>query len=755
MKYRLAAVALVCLLRLEARPGEVIRGVVRDERTGSAVPDAQIVLVDNGQHATCNSHGMFQLADLGAGPHLLQVSAPGYRARAVRIEASAVGRHQIAIGLIPSQFARIDKVSVDASEALRPDARDHEPLALSAAQVENLGSVLADDPLRAVQALPGVTSNDDFEARFSLRGEDFGRIGIYLDGVLLHDAVHTLEGTDLSGSASLFNSALVGGLELYEDTRPAALGDSSGAVLEVHMRDGDRDRYTYQFTANLASAGLSAGGPLGRVNACSWISGFRKSYLQYLLVKTLTDPSMAFGIMDGQGRLNCQITPKNALALDLVDSYTDLNRTSVRTTIGANSPMLIAQHATAANLSWTYAPNGKTVVTSHAAWMDDKFTAQNPAYEPLGHGSYGEWVGSSNVTRALSSQDSFSVGGTVRIMHDSGFIQTFDRVRYIQTFDRYDGSDVLTSGYFDNNWGAMRNRLRLTTGVRCEHDSTDRVSTCSPQAGLAWRVTESLHMRAGWGQYVQYPPVSILGSNLGTPALLPLRSAQASVSLEQRLLPGASLRVEFYNRQDRDLLFQPYADPRIIGRTVFMPPVNPAYQNSLRGYGRGVEVTAQRNLSSGITGWLSYSYGRSRMRDGTTENAFVSDYDQRHTANAYASYPIRRSVDLSARWTYGSGFPIPGFLTAIGPVAQERFQLTEERNAGRIGPYQRLDVRLNKTWRRERHKTVLYTEVTNLTNKANYRFGSLDAYNRINGDAYVTVDQMFPILPSIGVLVAW
>jgi hypothetical protein len=42
-------------------------------------------------------------------------------------------------------------------------------------------------------------------------------------------------------------------------------------------------------------------------------------------------------------------------------------------------------------------------------------------------------------------------------------------------------------------------------------------------------------------------------------------------------------------------------------------------------------------------------------------------------------------------------------------------------------------------------------EVTNLTNKANYRFGSLDGY-AASGVAYVSVDQMFPILPSVGVV---
>ncbi|MCU1295537.1 MAG: TonB-dependent receptor, partial [Bryobacterales bacterium] len=134
---------------------------------------------------------------------------------------------------------------------------------------------------------------------------------------------------------------------------------------------------------------------------------------------------------------------------------------------------------------------------------------------------------------------------------------------------------------------------------------------------------------------------------------------------------------------------------------------------------------------------------------------FLSDYDQRHTINAYANYPVRPSINLSARWTYGSGFPVPGYLRSIGSIAQEDFQLVEQRNTEGIGSYQRLDVRLNKTWSRERRKTTLYTEVTNLTDKTNYRFGSLDGYNRMNGVAYVTVDQMFPILPSVGVAFAW
>lgn len=746
---------MACIAHLQAHTGISVKGTVTDARDGHAIRSAMVSVRDSDVNTLCSSSGFFEIRQLSPGTYMLEVSAPGYRSASKRVELTASFKQELAISLVPTQFARVDSVLVTASGHVDGDDGNHRAQVLNSQEVENLAGVLTDDPLRSVQSLPGVTSNDDFEARFSLRGEDFSRIGVYLDGVLLHDALHSLQGTDLSGSASVFNASLVQGLELYEDTRPENLTDTSGAALQVHMREADHDHYSFQVTANLAGAGFSASGPLGRVNRCSWVSGFRKTYLQYILSQVLTDPSMAFGVTDGAGQLSCLVNTKNTLSLELVDSYTDLNRTAVKQTLGANDVMLVGQHATATNLSWIFAPDDKTTVITHAAWMDDRFTAQNPVVEPLGQGSYGEWTWNANVTRALTPSDSLNFGGSFRSIHDSGFAETFNSIRWIEETDQYRGSDLLAGGYIENAWTALPNRLRFTAGGRWERDSTDGVSSYSPQAGLTLRLIGTLQLEAGLGQYVQYPAVSVFGSNLGRSSLLPMRSAQASVALEDRLFSGTSVRVEFYDRQDRDLLYQPYADPRILGGTMFIPPINPAYENSLRGYGRGFETSIRRQISHGITGWVSYAYGRSMMHDGVTGDTFPSDFDQRHTANAYASYQIRPSVNVSAKWTYGSGFPVPGFLTAVGPPALENFYITDQRNTLRIGPYQRLDLRVNKTWTHERRRTALYIEVANLTNKANYRFGSLDAYNRSTNAAYVTVDQLFPILPSAGVMFSW
>jgi len=61
---------------------------------------------------------------------------------------------------------------------------------------------------------------------------------------------------------------------------------------------------------------------------------------------------------------------------------------------------------------------------------------------------------------------------------------------------------------------------------------------------------------------------------------------------------------------NRDLIFQPLFDPRIVGGNIIAPPLNPAYVNSLRGYARGVELFVQRSSANRFTGWISYAYGR-------------------------------------------------------------------------------------------------------------------------------------------------
>jgi len=141
---------------------------------------------------------------------------------------------------------------------------------------------------------------------------------------------------------------------------------------------------------------------------------------------------------------------------------------------------------------------------------------------------------------------------------------------------------------------------------------------------------------------------------------------------------------------------------------------------------------------------------------GIAAQEFPSDYDQRHTVNLYGGFRVRPTVNLSARMSYGSGFPVPGYLTTYPYGGYTYYYLAADRNAVRLSPYQRTDFRVNKSWMHAKWKFTLYGELINLTNHANYQFTSFNGYNPQTGQASVTFNKTFPtILPSAGMLAEW
>jgi hypothetical protein len=729
-------------------PAEV-RGVVVDARGGEALANVEVQLVGAPYRVTTDAAGHFRLAAVVPGDYILNVSTVGYHLIKRPFQLGAGETKEFEVILSPDNFHQTDTVDVKAGpfETAREDSPS--AFALAGNDAKNLASVLADDPLRAVQDLPGVASNNDFDARFSLRGADYGRVGLYLDGVLLHEPFHTLEGQNLSGSGTAFNGDMVESMELQEGAFPVRYGDRSAGVLDVTTRDGSRTEIVVRVAASASNAGVMAEGPLGGKRG-SWLVAARKSYLQYILERTFPDTSLIFGNEDAQGRLAYDVTPRNNLTLYLLESYSDLDRSAVRDRLGINSLMSASYHYTLASLSWRCTPIDKLVIVNQVAWMRERYDNRNPASLPLGGGLYGEWVWNATATWMWSPRGALDAGWSHRRLRDGGFADQYLGVATsIRLLDRFHGTAQREGGYVEQGWSAWSGRLRMRGGMRWDYHSLDTVAAISPQTSATVAITPATHLNLGWGQYAQYPELSVLTSILGSPHMLPLRSNHVVAGVERRLSPRTRLRLEFYNRADRDMVFQPLYDPRVVaGGKIFSPPVNPAYVNSLRGYARGVEIFVQRASANKFTGWVSYAFGRTGMRDGITLAHFPADFDQRHTANFYGGYRVRPSVNLSARWTYGSGFPMPGYIQQVGSA----YFLTSVRNQLRVAPYSRVDFRANKAWTRDRWKVTLYGEVVNLTNRNNYVFENLNSFNSRTGQVSLTQDKMFPILPSAGVV---
>ena len=230
-----------------------LEGLVTDALTGERLANVRLEL-PNGTSTTTNREGTFRL---DAEPGLtLRVTLVGYRPERILLtEAPA-----LEIRLTPDNLTRRDNLTVSA---------DPFEASLTGSELKNLASVLADDPLRSVQSLPGVAANNDFNSQFSLRGAPFRQIGIFIDGILLRNPFHAVPNEPSSGSLTIFNGDLIETLTLHSSAPPVSLSDRSAGALAVQLREGSRLRPTVRLTAGAAGAGALAEGPLNRSRTAS------------------------------------------------------------------------------------------------------------------------------------------------------------------------------------------------------------------------------------------------------------------------------------------------------------------------------------------------------------------------------------------------------------------------------------------------------------------------------------------------------
>jgi hypothetical protein len=77
------------------------------------------------------------------------------------------------------------------------------------------------------------------------------------------------------------------------------------------------------------------------------------------------------------------------------------------------------------------------------------------------------------------------------------------------------------------------------------------------------------------------------------------------------------------------------------------------------------------------------------------------------------------------------------------------------RNGLRAPAYQRMDLRVNKAYVHQKFSATLFAEVVNLTNHSNRDFDAPGPYDPKTGRSTPTFYSMFPILPSVGMVVTF
>lgn len=731
-----------------------IHGRVVDARTGEPIAMVRVIASGVDQSTTTDESGAFTLDNLPVGQLDLYITTVSYGL--VKKTITLLDENgQFTIALNEDAAALTESVTVTAGPYETTQTNAASEHTLNKRELLALSSILLSDPLRAAQALPGVTTNDDFRSEFAVRGAAFERVGLYLDGVLTDNFVHTLEGGYAdSGSLSVINADTVNNVSLMSGAFPSQYGDRTGGILDIETRDGNRLKSAGRFAASLSGLSGVVDGPLANGRGSYLIAG-RKSYIGYLIRKIndqnhFTNNPPILGFADIQGKALYDLNKRNQVGFSMIVGTFEFDRNRDRNLLGPDTVFRGTSRNVLINGHWSYTPNSQVFWNTRFFGLQTNFKNTNNENIKLLDGKRTQYGGRSDLSFTSRSGHRIETGVYIRSMAEKSVSEFFDFFTgTIETLNNIDRRGSEQSIYAQDTWSSEKRGLSVTGGGRAEHSSLTSQTVFSPRGSFGWAIGQDWRVRAAAGRYYQFPDFEQMFGRLGNPGLRAERSTHYNLSVERRFGDRVRFLAEVYDRQDDKLFFSLF-EPRLVNNVVTFDQV--FSQNSVRGHARGVEFTLQRRSANKLTGWVSYAYSRTKLTDAQTGLSFISDTDQRHTVNVYGSYRFTETWNLSSAWRYGSGEPVPGFYRQVGNQIGTGYFLSNERNATRLPVYSRVDLRVNKAFLFNKWKLTLNGELINALNRENLRYAGFEGFAS-NGQVFGQLDRVIPRLPSAGVVI--
>ena len=556
------------------------------------------------------------------------------------------------------------------------------------------------DIIKAVLTLPGVKSVGEASSGFNVRGGSTDQNLILFNDGTIYNPTH------LFGIFSAFNPDVVSEVELYKSSIPAEYGGRISSVLDVRSREGNSNKISGSMGIGLLTSHVHLEGPLVK-GKTTFLLGGRTTYSNWLL----------------------NLLPKTSEYAGGRASFSDINA------------------------SLTHKLNENNTLHAYFYWSRDGFDfSRDPAFRYANLNASVKWRSRLSSRLNLTTvagydqygarlEDSLGENQKSGYSVDTKIRQGFVKATFRYTADAHDLTFGVNSTYYNLMPGAMA--PLYPEGSLVKTWSLDRQQALEPAlfASDSWTITPALTLEGGVrlsgllalnpakfyltpefrlsGKYSFRDNLSVkagfntmsqhihLISNtssispidtwqLSTDRIRPQVGWQAAAGLYWTVLDGSvDLTVEgYYKRTAHQLDYKS-------GATTMM---NAHLADDLvETYGKayGVEVMAKKS-SGKLSGWLSYTYSRSLLREMEDRGVatinggawYNAPHDKPHEVKLVGNYKFTHRYSISANLEYATGRPV------TLPIGMFRYGdgwrlAYSQRNTYRIPDYFRLDLALN------------------------------------------------------------
>ena len=733
----------------------IVAGVIIDDRTQQPIRGVQVYVQNQSATTETDAAGRFTLT-LSRGRQTITASMIGYALLQVDVEVGDVPL-DLTLRLLEGAGAHTERVTVAGS--LRSEF-DSVPAATSlhGRELETLRGAVLDDPIRAIQSLPSTTATDDFYSDFAVRGDPFRYVGLVVDGVPTRYLMHALNGITDGGSIAMINSETLSSITLLPGSYPQRTGRRAGGELDLSTREGRRDRFHGRAGLSGTSVTFLGEGPTFKGKG-SWLASARRSYLGYLIDRIDPETGFSFRFIDAQAKVVYDFNPRHQVSMLALAGRATFEEGDPN--IGANEIGSATSNAWLTSLSWRYLPTPRFAATQRFYSTGLRYDNRNRTGAQLRSAEFSELAWRVDALFSPSARVIAEFGGDIqRIDGQSTSVRQLSGTNSQVTLNRYHERAPAGSSYGQVRFGPAAS-VSVTSGARIDYWGATRRTSASPWVNAELRPYDHTRVRAGGGLYRQFPELDeVHGLHGGGRGLQPESALHLDVGIEQLLPHETRILFNAYRRREQNMLWTPGAEPKRLSNGAIYPgSIDAPWVNVLGGVAQGLEVVVRRSATGAFSGWVGYAFGRLEYTDSVTGEQFWADADQRHTLTLFGSYRFSSRTSMSARYRYGSNFPIVGYIggasRALGvPTVTDGqplfYGLDDERNTLRLPAYSRLDVRADRAFNVSKRRLLVFVEVANVFNHKNLRNAaySVDRAGRV----FETTESLLPIVPSGGVV---
>lgn len=705
----------------EQKPEVRLSGYVNNLDNGEPLEGVLIYIDELKTGTSTDSSGFFEI-DIRQGRYQLTFQSIGLKDVVRKLQVYASAQLDVGMGEL---VMNIEEVVVRADRKDNVESVQIGVEALKIGTIKELPALLGEvDIVRSALMLPGVQSVGEFSSGINVRGGGADQNLILINGAPVYNASH------LFGFSSSFSPDVVEGFELYKSSIPVKYGGRISSVLDIDMKEGNKEKWRLKGGISPVTSRISAEGPIGENTTV--IASTRATYSDWILkrLENADFRNSSANYQDFTARIKTKFEKNNHLDISTYisnDAFT------------LNSDTTFAYQNFNVTAKYQHSFSDRLFGTVSGIYSQYKYNISNDGEPTNGFNlNYKIRHSEGRAHFSYAAHDKHQINFGINAIYYNltpGAITPSNPSSIIENKELDTEKGIESSIYLSDQWSILEN-LSLYAGLRysfygylgpstvnnyrenaarterniigvTEYNSGGIVQSYSApefRFSLRYGIDDNTSIKAAVNRNRQYLSMLFNSASISPAAtwklsdshILPQTGDQVSLGVFRNLLEdNLELSIEGYYKRITNMIDYKAGAKLILNENLEADVVN--------GLGKsyGLEVLLKKHGRK-LNGWLSYTYSRSKFKadspyldDRINQGQwFPSNFDKPHDFSFVGFYRISRRFRVSSNLIYSTGRPITVPVAKYQFAGGTRLQYSN-RNEFRVPDQFRWDLSVN------------------------------------------------------------